>query len=101
MVASSLRPSDRRTFVFREADSFQLQGRANEEVIGPHALVRVVGFSSVRRLENLDSDPLPVSSHHEAIIAFVREMRGCIAIEVASIVSKAVERLSAAVVGVA
>ena len=68
-------------------------------MIRPHPLVGVVGLSSVRRLENLDSGPLRVTHHHEAIVAFVREMGGCIAIELASIVSKAVERLSAAVVG--
>ena len=67
-------------------------------MVGPHPLVGFVGLSSVRRLENLDSGPLPVASHHEAIIAFVSQVRGCIAIQLASIVSKAVERLSAAVV---
>ena len=66
-------------------------------MIGPNALVGVIGLSSVGRLENLDSVPLPVSGYHKAVIAFVREMGGRIAIEVASIVSKAVERLSVGV----
>ena len=70
-------------------------------MICPHALVRVVGFSSERRFENLDSDPLPVSSYDKAVVAFVREMGGRIAVQLASIASNAVERLSAAVVGVA
>ena len=70
-------------------------------MVSPNAFVGIVGPWSVRRLENLDSDPLPVSGYHEAVVAFVRKMGGRVAIEVASIVSKAVERLSAAGVGVA
>ena len=68
------------------ASSFLLsrsRGRARrrtyEVMIRPHPLVGVVGLSSVRRLENLDSDPFPDPSNDEAVVAFVREMGGRIA----------------------
>ena len=70
-------------------------------MIRPHALIGVVRLSPIMWLENLDSGPPTVSGYHEAVVAFVREMGGRVAVEVASIVSKAVERLSATVVGVA
>ena len=70
-------------------------------MIRPHSLVRVVGLSPERRPQNLDSDPLRVTHHHQTVVAFVREMGGRVAIELASIVSKVVERLSATAVGVA